>query len=468
MYREEVHIENLVFVPVVERNPMVQRNLELNVTQQDINNIAQMYDQTTSGRISAIDLARNAPNALRMNDVASREVQIVNGWGQQRYRFMMTVATKKSNGSIFRSYIQGYTDYADTSLSGMIDPAITLIFNSMINTVTTYDPMSNSNSARPVSSFSIIFDTLSHSYTYKNDDTTLRLVRPIDVVNNLETLNNVGGAEVINTTSRHTHMPSASNMKNRTGSEHMASVLNSMSVGSRVTDIGYESADTYMNAKSIVSETNLSSIPVVVAISELKNETLSATVSISQLGALDPNVSNVTFVSEKRQTPVNLDTSVLTTNDTESLRSVSKEATIAAMVADMATGMLVESMLTTITFSITNMTPDGSIVEQVMDFNSIIQDIDKRPLIERFIGKFANIVMPNITEANLLGVEIMATLDVAVEAKISVYIAGSTPVVFSVPVYADSLFTSVVADQVSENRSMTEFGNLVNMVTNIN
>ncbi len=72
--------------------------------------------------------------------------------------------------------------------------------------------------------------------------------------------------------------------------------------------------------------------------------------------------------------------------------------------------------------------------------------------------------MPQITENNLIGLEVMASIDIFGDAKVSVLLSGGYPIVYSIPAYADSLMTSVVSDAASHDRSLTEYKNLTTLV----
>lgn len=460
-----VYVEKLIMTPVKERYNMVQRSMRLNVNNHDLNNIYQLYDQNKSGKISAIDVSKVVPNVMKINDAPDRNVNIINGWGTERYRFLLVCVSQMSNGSIFRSHIQGYSDYAEKSFSNQIDPKITLFFNSMINTVTTRDPVSGMGVTRVHSAFNIIYDTLLDSYAYQEDNNVLRLLRPQDVINEMQIFNTYGaGEQVLNMTSRRGTIPSASKGANRIGASHLADTLNAFNTAKLVSGIGYDDDDIFTNAQASVSEFNLNNIPLIMTLSNELRVMTPGSASLEKLERISPNLNERTFLSQPSEVPFS-DTALFT-NDTEDLSQITIEASIASMVADMATGMMMDNLLTSITFSMTNMNFGSELGEIVMDFNSVIPDIDKTAYIQRFMASFKNIAMPQITQNNLIGVEITATIDIMSSARVQVLVSGNNiPIVYNIPLYADSLFTSVVSSKEQHDRSITEYTNLINMIT---
>ena len=462
---EPTVVDKLIMVPTQQQHGVVQRQMHVSTTQHDINILDAMIHDTPSGRISEIDVANQLPTIMTMSNTPSRVIDIENGWDTKRFRFILITSTHKKDGGILRSYFQGYTNYADVSIGGLIDPRTRLTINSVINTMITFDPITNEPFTRILSAFNVIYNSLTKKFDIRSDNETLRLLRPTDVIKDSAYLMMSGAGEnVINLDNRHASVPKASKAKNKIGSNHITSVLNALVIGKSSTDIGYDDKDLYATAGGIVNEVNLSNIPFISLVSDIVNEVTAVEFDLSVLEVITPNVGEVITVGDTKGPPI-ADASLFT-GDVASLGEISKEATIAATVAEAATGMLMESMLTRATFSITNMTSDPIPIYTVSEFDSIIPGIDKVKLMNQFINKLIYVLMPQITEGDLIGLEVMASIDILGDARISVLISGGIPTVFSIPAYADSLFTSVVSDAQMHTNSMSEYENLTSLVLN--
>ena len=162
-------IDSLILVPTNEKHAMVQRSMNLNVSNRDLDTIHRMIDQSPTGKLSEMDIASNVPTAMKLSDMPTKQTQIVNGWSERRYRFILTVSQYRQDNSVFKSYIQGYTDYSDMSFSGMVDPNITMIINSIINTISTVNPATQIPNTRVHSSFNVIYNQFSGSYQFERD-----------------------------------------------------------------------------------------------------------------------------------------------------------------------------------------------------------------------------------------------------------------------------------------------------------
>src|SRR6202012_1018443 len=109
----------------------------------------------TSGALEALDLATNGFKTLEHGNLApvaglvmrpsaySTGVPIIeNGWGTERYQFMMKVVYHEDNrfdnpGEVSQrvKYIRGFTDAArDLSYSGLVDGQLQMTIESVIDT----------------------------------------------------------------------------------------------------------------------------------------------------------------------------------------------------------------------------------------------------------------------------------------------------------------------------------------------
>lgn len=111
-----------------------------------------------------------------------KPIDIPNGCGTPRYRFIAFIRIHKHSGPPTILLISGYTDYSDHSYSGMIDPEITFFINS-INEL--YDTSNSTNNAaftkfNGIESSHVIFSLGDNASVL--DSTRETLQRPQDVI----------------------------------------------------------------------------------------------------------------------------------------------------------------------------------------------------------------------------------------------------------------------------------------------
>lgn len=95
--------------------------------------------ETNDGRnLDASSCARAVADIIELRANVGRNdlIEIPNGWGEERLSFIITVLTEDYSGSQCRQILTGFTDKADLSMSGHIDPDMVLFIN---NTFTIRD-----------------------------------------------------------------------------------------------------------------------------------------------------------------------------------------------------------------------------------------------------------------------------------------------------------------------------------------
>lgn len=73
-------------------------------------------------KLAPVNTFNKEDQLVRFSTAPEASVDIVNGWNTPRLRFLMIVHVKNHVGSVKVTRIQGYTDHADTSFSGHVDP----------------------------------------------------------------------------------------------------------------------------------------------------------------------------------------------------------------------------------------------------------------------------------------------------------------------------------------------------------
>ena len=460
-----VKITNLTFIPTKQYQDVHRRPYELNINSGVLatleNTIGDQLSRGTS--VNPIAIANVAPDMMKISDVPKEKIFIKNGWGTTRLRFIMEVESNLS-GSIFISYIQGYTDYSDQSLTGRIDPNMPININSITNVIRNYIPATNNYDARVHSSYNILYDPYSASFTVENNNTH-RLLRPVDISDGMEiTDTGLGASAIVDTRTLYGVLPKESKRNNNIGVQHVSSVINSYLLGKDMASIGYAQEDTLGVFSSDLNEDNLSTVPFIEALSSQTGDIKTVTFTLNDLIAIDPGVSNVLTLIDNSTQLVNTNfNNIMDTNDTATLNTVSIESSLATTVSESVSSLLAEEMLSVIDFSITNQTVNSEYVETISNVRSYMQGIDPTIYVRRFINKFKALVMPNITKNNLLAVTLYVSADILGDTTVAISVNGAPQVVYRLPTFCNSLYTSMVSDNSSYNILVDDMSQVLQM-----
>jgi len=463
----DVRIAKMIFIPTKEYTDVYRRPFEMNTSANSLNALENVIgDQLMrGGNVNPLAIANVVPDIMKLSDVPKEKIQIANGWGTVRLRFIMEVEHMVGTATHV-SYIQGYTDYHDPSISGKIDPNMLMHINSITNVIRTTSADTGQMHTRVHSSFNILYDSQSNGYNVENTTESHRLLRPKDIVDGMD-MNKIQNAHDNNMDSRSLFgvLPQESKRTNSVGVQHITNVINGVVLGNDMASIGYGESDIMNVATSGLDENNLGGVTFIEALSAITGEVASVEFTLNDLAKLDPGVEQALVIVDT-STPMlndNMINNILDTTNTAEMGTVSMEATIAATISESVTGLLVDDMLSSIDFSITNMTPNSEQVVAISSSKSFIHGIDVIGYTERFMNKFQALVMPAITKNNLMGVDIFIHADVLGETTIAVALNGDHPVVYRLPTFCNSLYTSMISQEGDYNVLVEDFSQVLAM-----
>jgi len=439
-------IEKVILIPTKSYRDVSRRSYEVNVNDGNLEKIMGVVERAIQFQeVTAAGVAKGASNILKISDVPTEKVNIVNGWSTVRLRFLLIASTPISAGKEI-SYVQGYSDYYDPSmLSGAIDPQMMFTINSITTVIQTTRANTNFIDTRISSSFNILYDPTRNSYSVEDTTMEHKLLRPKDVHGDISTLkinetNNIMHEDV---RSRYGTIPQVSSRDNGVPAEFMSKMINSFNTGLDYSAASYSEGSAFTTASDMLAETDLDSIPFMLSLIRLTgNVTGVVRFNLDTLAKINPNVaSNINLIDNNTQMVSN---NIINGTDSEDLGAISIEGTIAATVIDSCNSILADECLSSIDFSITNMTSNSQLVHAVSNAASFINGLDTRPYIGRFINKFKMLTMPGITQNNLIGVNLFIHVDTLGESVVTVSVNNAPEVVFRTPTFCNSLYSSNV------------------------
>jgi len=468
----KTHLTSLILINTRQKQDMVQRGLNLNVTNRDRHVLGEALNQF--GKISPELVATNTPGILTMGVNPDLKVGIINGWQQERFIFILKTKTRQPDGGIRASYIQGYTNYAGVSKNGAIDHTMTYYVNSVITVVERSVPGTNRITHHPLHAFTIVYDRLTNAKQLKHNDDMFRLLRPTDVLielhSSVPTDDYQQGIPTINTSSKLGFNVNTSKASNKIASNQICTVINNVSSVISRMPAGGEPSDIYMGAAGLASEHDVTDVDF---LRELGYNLGRTTVEFTHNDMLqiDPNIVNHMDVKWTIPDQVNINPldlaqnqNILLTNDPETLQVSTQEARIASIIAESASGMLADLSLSTIMFTVQSGIVSIEPIFTPLNYNSEIPVLDLEQAVMRFEASFLAMVVPQLTNGGHTAIDILVNIDLLNESRISVSVNMQAPVVFAVPTYSNSLFDSVIASPNKVHTGLREYKNLLSLL----
>lgn len=473
--QEPVELEQLIAVEL-KSLPLYQRSKRLNVTNASLGGLQEIIETSPDGRASAAKIANKMPDFIEFNANAQRVDEMPYGWEQKRLIYVAVFKTPRPSG-VYRSYIQGYTDYFDPPMLGAnnhaadyIDPNTTFYINSIVGTMTTVHPQTGTTNTNVTQAFQLMYDVdgkpmMAYDMEYMNN--VKYTTRPEDITIELvsQSIAQNDGVEVVNTVSKLSSSATPSSLLNNIPTKGIAEVVNSYLDNA---SMAYGSNDSYtlgLNASSTVNETNPSLVPF---IAELVNYThlLSPTsFRWSDLLELHPEVRyrspdgsgdifDLTMTAPSQAT-------VVAGEGHMDAGAVSLESTIATQVAEAIIAVALNNRLTNLAFTIHNMTYDGSPEYIPITANTVFKAVDPMMEIEKAILMFVHTVFPTIHKG-YLKMSLTIDFDLYRGTNVSVALEGGNAVPIYIPTYAMNMGASIITDRQGFANTVNGYNTAVN------
>jgi len=450
-------------------NDMYVRSYNLNATHETMNNLENILSRTgggLNGKLHDVSVVNNIPEIMSLSATPIGTATIANGWQTQRLTFILEVESNV-NGLSMVSYIQGYSEYHDPSLSGHIDPNMIFNINSIATVTRMVDPVTGAIIATPHSNFNIVKDSFNNAHYQEVQDDNLKLIRPTDVIANIGHIHTFGDDPNVNIFSDNLSGGVFTSARgNNSAVKHFTKTVNSYINTRNTNSVGYmDNENLLIAASEVASETNLLAIPFIAHLRSITGLTPPVSFTLNQLSKLDPDIANKILLIDNNAGMVNTTPTILDSDITEVNYKPNYESTIAMTIAHSVNDMLVSNLLTEISFSSTNIT--GPTITSIIDVRSLIEGINTTVYANKVMSTIDTILMPEITRNNSLIVDILVTSSLLVDTTVSVSLNGNPPVVFRYPTFSDSLYVPVISDEINSSRMSDDMGLVLDTVTNV-
>lgn len=441
----QMQIRRLLFLETGTYNDMMLRPYQTSLHQKDI---LQLQEATRGGQnLSASNLAGLAGQIVRPATNPTGTAQIANGWRQGRFAFMLEVFIPDNFGGARVQYLTGYTDHAEISHGGHLDPNMQLFFNNSIQCrqVMYQSPGGNVLQQRVNDASHVLVG--SYAPSIGSVQNTTHTMRPADVFDAVgaSTLAQFGDVVDVRTTFAQGTLKK-SLRENASAPTYLSRLL---TTHRDVMAGANEDVDTLPNlmgeaAGSVKEPTVLGDA----FLNYLQVETSLVTGGSVTYGALcrvQPNLDQIADVVLARGP--HLVQGPHQAGQSEHWQGTTHETIMSTILSHAVPALMMELMVTKVAFRATNRTLNGQVEVMFAEVKSFAENLDMSPYLQAFDNRLRSQVLADLSHGGMIDYDISCRFDVLGETRIEIAVAGNPPVYYVVPSFADALFVPVLTNQ---------------------
>lgn len=464
-----LNIKKMILGETGTYNDVFQRPYQTHLGDDEFN---MMRDMTEGFRnLESETLANCAGTFLNPRAQPGSQINIDHGWGEQRLRFMMSIQFegKLSNTE---QIVTGYTDRADLSHSGHLNPDTRFFINNVITLrhVDTRTQTGMVTTARMTDNFQVLRDTSTNQ-----SDVTLR---PADVVraqgthavlDGLEQLSGDkehrtffdDGDDTLFHDARNTFGPSEttrlSRRKNNLNANYMSGILKAYKTATAGEE-EYSSEDTvYERTQGQVTEPYSLDNALLKTLIQNTGFSQNTSFSLTELRELCPHADQVMVLSRASNSAQMLPNQ---RGQTEGWGGSDNATMIANILASTVPALALDHMITKVWFTSTNETLSGDTVTELNHtaqnpVSSFTSGVDITPHIQAFLNRITHYVMRDITHRGMMGVSISVRYEALGDTFVSVSCDGEPPIDYIIPTFCDSLFSPILSNNTKDLYSLS-------------
>lgn len=418
--------------------------------------IQQLQEATNGGlNLTPGALGQVGADIMRLSSTVHGNVHIPNSFDSPRLCFMMEVEFPGTGGLVHVEWLMGYTDYIGvsdrfgTGNSVHFDPAMRLYFNNVVQgrKVASANAFGNAHHSKVSGTYQLI------NGDYRPQIDTLHqaphLMRPQDVFTSMSMQGSrqlLGREEVLDI--RATHGPervAVSNRRNTIPGHYLSAWLTTwQSEMENTADNDPSVINSHMAGK--VAEPTISRIRTLGSLSVASELRVGGSVTWGELahaegtGTLEDRAVVVLAQSARHRSSL-----AQRGGNSANWNGNSHHQIMAAGFIQAIPGMMMNLMLTELSFSVTNKTLDGSwqvMFTAVQSFN----DGDNIAQVQAFENRLCWELMPGLTHGGLIPTEIHAQFSVTGQTFVEIDLDdGDGFIPFMAPSFCDGLYSSVRA-----------------------
>lgn len=459
---ENIKLVKMIAVETGTYDDAYLRPYSYNITEDAVNSIANRVYDNGGLSIGAAMLSGGAFQILAPTSTPVCAIGIANGWGAPRVRFMLEVEVGLSIGATHIYYFQGYTDYNGITKTA-IDPNMEFTINSYL-AVNRY--ITNHNGVpyvmdAPIGNGQLIQSNSGVSSILQPD--AARLMRPADIAKGMQssyissTMNGTGSYDSRNVV---TSEPKVSKRSNTVPTNYISNLADNYINCQRAASMGQSNNSILTSLISTTNDTMAGDIPFLRRLANIRGMNGSCCkFFLRDLLQIDP-----TFIARIKTAVIEGSARQVYNRGTAQHWGGQDYETVAGfMIVNAVPGLMVDTMLTRVSFIATNKT--GQLVFTPIDAKSLTT-MDITPYLSTFRSRFINEVLNDVTYNNQVMYEIHADFDLYGETRLNISLNGGPLTPYVHPSFCDQLASPVIApNQQFFNSAVHNIDSLLSVVS---
>lgn len=451
MLNNKVKILKLEIVPAGSYCDQHLRPFESNVSPMVLKELDQIL-HTQSGSHQMIRnpslISSVAGEIMRPQAAAGAAISIPNGWSQARWTFRLEIEVLSSTNHGSVHIIQGYTDYADTSYSGLPDPQTTFHINSVTKTQTRVENTIHGAQQYVYiqSSDHIIQNNEWGNYGWQNGNNSQSFskIRPTDVYTHMAIPGEVrDSSDCFNGATTYSGIPALSRRNNNLSSDYLSNVINGY-LKAATEPTSYDSEAIYGGAIQNVAENMFAKDTFIRMLAGFVNETSTPTsFKLGDLSRIDNTFSSTNdprIVLYRDNSGSMLDYR----NYSNHWGGSDRETLSASIISTAVPTIMMKFGVSKVSFIARNDTREGPqfIWADIQSFGGV----DASFYIAAIEAAMQKEIFDLISENNALCYNVEVEHVFTMDMQIRISINGGPQIPYVSPTFADAVFTPVIAD----------------------
>lgn len=436
--RPRITIRRMIIIETGTYTQQVNRPLKLSLDHMAIENLGRKIEETNAQTFNSSLLNAAGTRLLEPDMYSDEAIDIVNGWGERRCRFVLEVDIEKPGASLITNFYQGYTDRLDESHTGELAPDTEFVINSF---------MSSSMGQRGIPRLRRHSQILSGDFS-RGD---VYSARPYDVGTGIQS--NVlrkmyADGENLNFNDsriKPIHESVGSDRRNNIPTNYLSRILKSHYSAQVASEFGADSANLIDEMCGNLAEPELTEDDFLrqlnMRVGHGSRNFRSVKFVLKDLFSLDPDLHDEQ-IEYRRMGRTNYHR-LSDRRDSEDWEKNVPETLWATVLSNTIPALMIESMINKIDFTIHNLGPGGH-VEMTIDPESyeMMGDIRIQDVRGKFKFALETEVLNDLSLRGDILFDIRVQVDLGMEARIDISLNEGAEVRYVSPIFADSMISS--------------------------
>lgn len=471
-FGDNFSIEDLTYIPAGSYAPMFNRPYTVNTSRHAIDTISERLDNSKAGKITPNIVNGVAGEIIQPSSVGYMSLCNDDWVSTKKFIFLLKVKSIDPTGVEINSYIQGYTEFDGITSSGNIDTNMTHFINNVIETttMTINTPLGIIRKEKLYRIYNVF---------YNGGYNEVFTQRPSDILENINLLNmsNFINDPGLTTQYMGSYMNAldsktiSSSVENNITTEYLSKILTTGIHDVKNRDIfinSYEISDGF-SPEAKLPEPSIYDNRFLKYISRAAGYKVVREFFIfQQLMTIDPTIYNRFKVINI--TKDYIDPSLSQTPTVGDYWHGQDPVTVKAYsLIENSVSLATKYGFNKIYFSASNMTNPTGIAEVfITNFNSFINldDSEFSYLLEIFKEKFITEIFLNETNNGIIPMHMDGYIDLMGTSKINLSFAGYPSNWYTIPTFANSLFSPVISiDKQAVDHMSFQLGTVIDTLT---